>query len=169
MQESAITTALCRLHGELIQAEEWRKQLDVERHSCATRTEHLRKAITALADLLPAPEREQTLLTLIHPQRVGSIPRPRLGKTDLTDAVMELLATHPLTTIKGADMLEHLRLRGLNRTNKCGSRELSRRAKMGIVTRIGFSKYRINIDHPELVRVRAKLATANNSAAFSMP
>lgn len=39
---------------------------------------------------------------------------------------------------------------------------LHRKAKTGIVTRVGHGKYRINIDHPELVRVRAKLAASQS-------
>jgi len=116
MQDNAISNALSRLHSELIRSEEWQKQLDVERHTCAKRTEGLRKAITALADLLPAPDREKALLKLIRPQANARIRGTKLGHTDLTATVMEVLATHPTSTIKGADMLEHLKLRNLNRT-----------------------------------------------------
>lgn len=161
--QNPIAATLERLHNELVHAEDWQHQLDAERYTIGKRTERLRAAITALADLLPKPEREKTLLRLVRPEPRGTLRGHKLGHTDLTAAVMEVLATHPQTTIKGTDMLHHLQLRGLNRDNKCGSRALHRRAKMGIVTRIGHGTYRINIDHPELVRIRAKLAASHSS------
>ena len=158
--EAELSTALMRMHSELLRTTEWLKEIEVERRSALKRIENLREAIRAFATLMPEPERDKHLLRLIERKPYVPKPGPAIGRTQRMAAVMRYLATHPGERIRSADLQRHLVENALAKDSRAAARTLAKKAKQGIVTRLDWGEYRINIEHPEMVRVRKRLALA---------
>ncbi len=158
--DAELSTALERMHSDLNQTTEWLKEVEVERRTAIKRIENLREAIRAFANLMPEQEREKYLLRLIDCEPYVPKPGPAIGRSERMAAVMRFLATHPGDHIRCAVLQRYLVENALAKDSRAAARTLAKKAKQGIVTRLDWGEYRINIDHPELVRVRRKLATA---------
>lgn len=156
--EADLSTAVARMQVELGQSRQWLKELEVERHSALRRIENLRHAIHGLAALLPEAAQEKALLNMIEPVPARQKLGPAIGTTERSAAVMEFLAIQRRAHVSTADLQRHLDERALAHDSRTASRMLTRKAAQGIVTRTGRGEYRVNLDHPELVRVRRRLA-----------
>ena len=159
----ALTAALDRLLGEIRATAAWLTDLDDERERAVVKMEKLRRAVRALAGVIPAEAhaaRVEALASLSPGQpRLAPRPGPPIGRTERMAAVMHVLATHPTETIRTADLQRYLTSHALAKDSRAAARALAKKAKQGIVEREDWGRYRINADHPELVKVREGMAS----------
>ncbi|MEM9059868.1 MAG: hypothetical protein AAGD13_05350 [Pseudomonadota bacterium] len=154
---SDLAPLMTRLHDDLASTTAWFREVDAERRKANRRIEILRDAIRSIAELMEPQERDRHLLKLLDRVPPKRRTGPAVGRTERSSALMFLLATHPTERIRTTDVQRYLVENELASNSRAASRALIKKMRQGIVTRVNHGEYRINIDHPDLVRVRREL------------
>ena len=158
--DRAVGPALDAMIADLSSASAWLDEIETERRQARRRIEELRAAIRATVQLLPEVERDRRLSEISDAVPAAARPGPPIGRTERMAAVMHVLATHPTGTIRTGELQHYLSANALARDSRAAGRALGKKAKQGIVTRLDWGTYRINVDHPELVKVRRGMVQA---------